>query len=128
MISPIPRSKSSHRVVLILAIVCLLATFAGGILVAAQNDDSVPSSSSADALSVGTEAEARTRIAERVGKIPRDFEINKGQVGRSVKFLSHGDGYDLFLTATEAVLRVHKKHEPHQGKRQRDKSKQTAPA
>src|SRR5688500_7835477 len=108
MISPIPRSKSSHRVVLILAIVCLLATFAGVILVAAHNDDSVPSSSSAGQASVGTEAAARTRIAERFGKLPLSFEINKGQVDQSVKFLSHGPGYDLFLTATEAVLRLQK--------------------
>lgn len=27
---------------------------------------------------------------------------------QEVKFLSHGPGYDLFLTATEAVLRVRK--------------------
>src|SRR5688572_12534118 len=128
MISPIPRSKSSHRVVLILAIVCLLATFTGVILVAAHNDDSVPSSSSADAPSVGTEAAARTRIAERFGKLPLSFEINKGQVDQSVKFLSRGPGYDLFLTSTEAVLRVHKLREPQPGKPQTDKSKQTAPA
>jgi len=40
-----------------------------------------------------------------------------------VKFLSHGSGYDLFLTATEAVLKVQKP--PAQ---QADKSKETAPA
>src|SRR5687767_4310389 len=112
MISPIPRSKSSHRVVLILAIVCLLATFAGVILVAAHNDDSVPSSSSAGQASVGTEAAARTRIAERFGKLPLSFEINKGQVDQSVKFLSRGPGYDLFLTANEAMLTLRTPQRP----------------
>jgi hypothetical protein len=54
----------------------------------------------------GERVTAKTRIAEQFGKLPLSFEINKGQIDESVKFLSHGAGYDLFLTATEAVLKV----------------------
>ena len=38
------------------------------------------------------------------GNLPLHFEINHGQVNKSVKFLSRGKGYTLFLTSTEAVL------------------------
>jgi hypothetical protein len=38
------------------------------------------------------------------GNLPLSFEINQGQTDKSVKFLSHGRGYGLFLTGDEAVL------------------------
>ena len=39
-------------------------------------------------------------------KLPLSFEANQGQAIEKVKFLSHGQGYDLFLTSDEAVLEV----------------------
>jgi hypothetical protein len=38
------------------------------------------------------------------GKVPLAFEANAGQVNDSVRFLSHADGYTLYLTATDPVL------------------------
>jgi hypothetical protein len=38
------------------------------------------------------------------GKLPLAFEANEGQTAGGVRFLSHGDGYTLFLTEQEAVL------------------------
>jgi hypothetical protein len=38
------------------------------------------------------------------GQLPLSLELNQGQSDRRVKFLSRGQGYALFLTATEAVL------------------------
>src|SRR5438132_1077118 len=38
------------------------------------------------------------------GKVPLAFEANAGQVNSSVRFLSHADGYTLYLTATDPVL------------------------
>ena len=112
MISSIPSPSSIHRVLLILGIVCLLAAFAGAILVAAHKDENNVAPSAAPETQEATSA--KTRIAEQFGKLPLSFEINKGQVDRSVKFLSHGTGYDLFLTATEAVLRLQKPRPPQQ--------------
>jgi uncharacterized protein (TIGR03437 family) len=37
-------------------------------------------------------------------KLPLSFEANRGQTDSQVKFLARGNGYNLFLTATEAVL------------------------
>ncbi len=44
------------------------------------------------------------RAVESYGKLPLSFEANQGQTDPQVKFLSRGNGYSLFLTATEAVL------------------------
>src|SRR5436309_13947656 len=35
--------------------------------------------------------------------LPMTFEANRGQADAQVKFLSHGRGYDFFLTSTDAV-------------------------
>lgn len=83
-----------------LAVVCLLAVSASVIFVRAQNTD--------NNLPANTAAPTRARVAESFGRLPLSFELNKGQIDKQVKFLSHGPGYDLFLTSTEAVLRVQK--------------------
>src|SRR5215212_10479025 len=105
---PTPPSSRIHRVVLVVAIVCLLTTFAGVIFVAAHKyDDKLPTARSPqDGPAVSMNPAARTRIAEHFGKLPLSFEMNKGQMDPVVKFHSHGPGYDLFLTGTQAVLRV----------------------
>ena len=38
------------------------------------------------------------------GKLPLAFEANQGQTDPAVRFLAHGEGYQLFLTNQEAVL------------------------
>ena len=43
-------------------------------------------------------------VKDSYGILPLHFEPNQGQTDPSVKFLSRGDGYTLFLTDTEAVL------------------------
>jgi photosystem II stability/assembly factor-like uncharacterized protein len=104
------------RIVLIIGIVCLLASLAGVILVAAHKNDNLPASGSAQLPVTSFDSPAKTGIAEHFSRLPLSFEINKGQTNESVKFLSHGAGYDLFLTSTEAVLRVHKPRASHADK------------
>ena len=45
-----------------------------------------------------------SRCVEIYNKLPLSFEENQGQTAREVRYLSHGSGYELFLTAQEAVL------------------------
>ena len=40
------------------------------------------------------------------GHLPLSFEENRGQTDSRVKFLARGGGYSLFLTPTEAVLKL----------------------
>ncbi len=49
------------------------------------------------------------QIMDSYGKLPLSFEANQGQTDRSVKFLSRGSGYSLFLTQDSAVLALHGK-------------------
>jgi hypothetical protein len=51
---------------------------------------------------------AKPQLIEAYAKLPLSFEANQGQTGSEVKFLSRGAGYNLFLTATEAVLALNK--------------------
>src|SRR5438445_4241941 len=41
-----------------------------------------------------------------LAKRPIAFEPNRGQTDPQVKYLARGNGYDLFLTPREAVLRM----------------------
>jgi len=112
MISHIPLSSRIGRIVLL----ALLATFASVIFVAAHKSENELPTTNVTAPAQNDPSKAR--IAGNFVNLPLSFEINKGQIDQSVKFLSHGAGYDLFLTATEAVLRVDKPRA-----RQADKSK-----
>ena len=44
---------------------------------------------------------------ERFQAVPLAFEENLGQTAREVRYLSHGSGYELFLTNQEAVMVLH---------------------
>jgi sugar lactone lactonase YvrE len=46
----------------------------------------------------------KAQAAANYGRIPLSFEANRGQTDPSVQFLSHGQGYMLFLRQGEAVL------------------------
>ena len=47
---------------------------------------------------------SKSAVVRTYGKLPLSFEANTGQADNSVKFLSRGRGYGLFLTGNEAVL------------------------
>src|SRR5579863_1902565 len=48
------------------------------------------------------------------GNLPLAFEVNQGQANSDVQFLARRGGYALFLTATDAVLKLNagKRQEP----------------
>src|SRR6185369_8074341 len=95
-----------NRIVFVLGIVFSATTLAGVIFVtASSNDGAVPATHFA---APPTDASTKAKIAERFGELPLSFEINKGQTDQTVKFVSHGPGYDLFLAANEAVLSLSK--------------------
>src|ERR1700754_372500 len=124
MILNTPSCSRTHRTLCVIAIVCLLTAFAGVIFVAAQNGENplTQAAPAQDKTPVATSPEARARIAENFGKLPLSFEINKGQIDQTVKFAPNGPGYELILTANEAVLRV-----PKTRALKTDKAKEPAP-
>ena len=49
---------------------------------------------------------AKPQVSDAYGHLPLSFEENRGQTDAQVKFLARGGGYSLFLTPTEAVLKL----------------------
>jgi Abnormal spindle-like microcephaly-assoc'd, ASPM-SPD-2-Hydin/Beta-propeller repeat len=47
---------------------------------------------------------ADPKLLAAYGKLPLRFEENQGQTNSEVRFVSHGSGYELFLTPQDAVL------------------------
>src|SRR4030095_1076982 len=58
----------------------------------------------APAPTTANTAEVKMTVSQNYGKLPLSFESNVGQSAKAVKFLSRGNGYTMFLTATEAVF------------------------
>lgn len=51
-----------------------------------------------------TDETKQKQLIQSYGKLPLSFEANQGQTDPQVKFITHGAGYGLFLTNTEAVF------------------------
>jgi len=50
--------------------------------------------------------EQQARVAKHFGELPLAFEVNQGQTGKSVKFLSRLSNSTLYLTSHEALIDV----------------------
>jgi hypothetical protein len=53
---------------------------------------------------VAAQTKETPKWIDAYGKLPLSFEENQGQTAREVRYVSHGGGYELFLTPQEAVL------------------------
>jgi hypothetical protein len=60
----------------------------------------------APATTAGNDSVIRAKAVANYASLPLRFEANQGQTDPQVKFLSHEQGYTLFLTQKEAVLSV----------------------
>jgi hypothetical protein len=65
----------------------------------------VPTGKTTDVSAVATPVDTQ-KVAAQYGKLPLSFEPNQGQSAPQVKFVSRGQGYQLFLTGDEAVMAV----------------------
>ena len=81
----IPRFSFLNRTLLVLGIAGLVTIFTGIVFVAAH-DDSAQVVTRNDTLT--PDSSTKAKIAKGFGKLPLNFEINKGQVDPQVKFLS----------------------------------------
>jgi uncharacterized repeat protein (TIGR01451 family) len=71
---------------------------------AGLNKDSQVDSVSAAVPQTRSDQNSQVRLSEVYNKLPLYFVTNKGRTNKDVEFLSRGNGYNLFLTRTEAVL------------------------
>jgi hypothetical protein len=61
---------------------------------------------SVSATAKAVDAKAKAQLAAHYGRLPLGFEANRGQFDAPVRYLAQGQGYSLFLTDDEAVLRL----------------------
>ena len=79
----------------------LLATFRSPGKQAAK---AVASALAASEASGSAQRNQDSNWLEAYGRLPLSFEENVGQTAREVRYVSHGAGYELFLTPNDAVL------------------------
>ena len=60
--------------------------------------------SAGEDIAMRTELASPSGVAALYAHLPLSFEINQGQADSAVKYLAHGRGYTLWLTADQAVL------------------------
>jgi len=65
---------------------------------------SIPAFTLLAGFALSAAAATDARVSESYGKLPLQFEANRGQTHKDVHFLSRGAGYSLYLTGAEAVL------------------------
>jgi len=95
---------ASHYCALSLIPVLLVAAAVGGQENRPHNQAVAPLTAVASNSGSRVSDERKAQIGEAYGKLPLAFEKNQGQSDSQVQYLSHGNGYDLFLTPQEAVL------------------------
>jgi hypothetical protein len=99
------KSKYPHRNLIRATLLGLLAAILLPLIFANRLLSHVLAGSPANESSQPDSDQAKVAaIADRYGKLPLRFEVNEGQAEEQVKFLSRGPGYDLFLTASGALL------------------------
>ena len=69
-----------------------------------QSTASNPTAASAQPAAPLSSAAQQEDLKRAYGKLPLAFEANQGQTAPEVRYLAHGQGYQLFLTSQEAVL------------------------
>ena len=101
-----PSSRRPFRIILLGAAIAALCAGDAGLTARAHRG-----ATTAHEPGFSTVGRAVTRnladhaqVKERYGNLPLSFEANHGQSDSTVKFLSRGNGYSLFLTSSEAVL------------------------
>jgi hypothetical protein len=104
--APEHRQTATKRIAAYLACVSLL--FLAALLFGFHRGLEAPKNILADRRISGAPTEIQPKLVASYGKLPLGFVANQGQVRGPVKFLSHGRGYTIFLTADEAVLTLRK--------------------
>ncbi|MET0647259.1 MAG: Calx-beta domain-containing protein, partial [Pyrinomonadaceae bacterium] len=108
MPSPSSSSRRSHAPVRhklsTALLLLLLPLFALGVALFPSATPAEADGRAAATSAPNTGAASPEAAAEAYGRLPLQFEANRGQTDARVRFLSRGDGYVMFLTPDEAVL------------------------
>lgn len=96
---------------LITAVTVIMSLWQGEIVRAAFGKEQVPDTSAPN---------RQNEMKQAYSRMPMSFELNQGQADGAVKYISRGHGYQVFLTADEAVLVLQTPKENSQSRRIRE--------
>jgi hypothetical protein len=96
--------KAAFVAAAVLAIASVMFYFGTAVHAAKASGPASAERASAGQRSAGQVFAPHQAVPSHSVSLPLFFEPNQGQVAAPVKFLAHGAGYGLFLTADEAVL------------------------
>ncbi len=99
------RRRSFARIALATALASLLGLIAlDNFTPRAATDHTKSEPRAINSASHRADEKTQRQIANDYARLPMRFEANRGQTDSSVRFISRGSGYALFLTPSEAVL------------------------
>lgn len=98
------RIKASTGKTVVLFATALLTTFCVAPQAGRNQINTAIARTESGAVTGRAGAHNDSRLVGAYGNLPLAFEKNSGQTDSRVRFLSHGKGYELFLTSEEAVL------------------------
>src|SRR5215210_1883041 len=105
-----PARRPFEAVPLALVLISLLALplicFEWAASVSAKASGASSHAAADSAKPAETDAATRARLSEAYGRLPLSFEANRGQADTRAGFVARGQGYALFLTSGEAVLKL----------------------
>lgn len=96
---------------LIAAITVIMSLWQGKIVPAAFGREQLPDA---------TASNRQNEMKQAYSRMPMSFEVNQGQADEAVRYISRGHGYQVFLTADEAVLVLQTPKENSQASRIRE--------
>jgi Beta-propeller repeat len=102
--------SATRRLITIVFIAIGLAGLGHSVLWRGQSVSGMAGSSASSASQAASpanqedDATTKDRVKRQYGRLPMNFEVNQGQADDSVRFLSRGHGYQVFLTDNEAAL------------------------
>src|SRR5580658_7443927 len=57
-------------------------------------------------LALSCAGQPKPRVIDAFSRVSLGFEANRGPLSRDVKFVAHGTGYGVSLTADQAILQL----------------------
>jgi hypothetical protein len=88
------------------AIVVLTVAVAGGAVLFSASGAKNARAQSTNKSQPAVSAEQRGRVRASMDALPLAFEANQGQTDPQVKYTARGNGYSVFLTASDAVFAI----------------------
>ena len=106
MSRPAATRKRAYAFCLIPALAVVAVTLL--ILTPAHHERAIAASTQLESTARSVTPAQKQKLQASFAALPLAFEQNQGQSDPQVKYLARGNGYQLFLTSSQAIFSLHK--------------------